>query len=152
VLDEREQALLRRAAFDATISRAAEDKVGMLGEALTQVIALTAGDNLRKVIDALLERTEYVDYWSMKWCDLLRVKSEFPINLWPNAVQAYQRWICEALRTNMPYDRMAREMLTASGSNFRVPQVNFHRAVQGRGPQPLSAAVALTFMGSCIEK
>ncbi|HYJ59672.1 MAG TPA: double-strand break repair helicase AddA [Methyloceanibacter sp.] len=54
VLDEREQALLRRAAFDATISRAAEDKVGMLGEALTQVIALTAGDNLRKVIDALL--------------------------------------------------------------------------------------------------
>ncbi len=54
VLDEREQALLRRAAFDATISRAAEDKDSMLGKALTQVIALTAGDNLRKVIDALL--------------------------------------------------------------------------------------------------
>ena len=84
----------------------------------------------------------------MKWCDLLRVKSEFPINLWPNAVQAYQRWIRDALRTNMPYDRMARELLTSSGSNFRVPQVNFYRAVQGREPQPLAAAVALTFMGS----
>ena len=33
-----------------------------------------------------------------------------------------------------------------------MPPVNFHRAVQGRGPQPLAAAVALTFMGSRIEK
>ncbi|MEO8616942.1 MAG: DUF1553 domain-containing protein [Luteolibacter sp.] len=104
------------------------------------------------LIDALLARDEYVDYWSMKWCDLLRVKSEFPINLWPNAVQAYQRWVREALTSNMPYDRMASELLTSSGSNFRVPQVNFYRAVQGRGPQPISAAVALTFMGSRIDK
>jgi hypothetical protein len=108
-------------------------------------------DKRSVLIDSLLNRKEYVDYWSMKWCDLLRVKSEFPINLWPNAVHAYQRWIHEALRDNLPYDRMARELLTASGSNFRVPQVNFHRAVQGSGPQPLAAAVALTFMGSRIE-
>ena len=55
----------------------------------------------------------------MKWCDTLRVKSEFPINLWPNAVQAYHRWIRTAIRDNVPYDRFARELLTASGSNFR---------------------------------
>ena len=42
---------------------------------------------------ALLEREEFADYWAMKWSDVLRVKSEFPINLWPNAVQAYHRWI-----------------------------------------------------------
>lgn len=109
-------------------------------------------DKRAVLIDSLLARDEYVDYWSMKWCDLLRVKSEFPINLWPNAVQAYERWIRDALGSNMPYDRMARELLTSSGSNFRVPQVNFFRAVQGRGPQPVSAVVALTFMGSRIEK
>ena len=51
-------------------------------------------------------------------------------------------------RTNMPYDRFARELLTSSGSNFRVPQVNFFRAVQGREPPAIAAAVALTFMGS----
>jgi len=39
------------------------------------------------LIDALLQRDEFADYWSLKWCDVLRVKSEFPINLWPNAVQ-----------------------------------------------------------------
>lgn len=108
-------------------------------------------DKRARLIDVLLARDEYVDYWSMKWCDLLRVKSEYPINLWPNAVQAYQRWIREALRNNLPYDRMARELLTSSGSNFRVPAVNFYRAIQGQGPQQTAGAVALTFMGSRIE-
>lgn len=100
------------------------------------------------LIDALLERDEFADYWSMKWCDLLRVKAEFPINLWPNAVQAYHRWIHQALRENMPYDKFARALLTSSGSCFRVPPVNFYRAVQSRDPASLAAAVALTFMGS----
>jgi len=104
------------------------------------------------LIDVLLERPEFADYWSMKWCDLLRVKSEFPINLWPNAVQAYHRWVHDALKENRPYDWMARELLTASGSNFRVPPVNFYRAVQGRAPQDLAAAAALTFMGARLDR
>ena len=54
VLDEREQALLRRAAFDATVARAAEDSEGALGQALAKLIALTAGDYFRKVVDAVL--------------------------------------------------------------------------------------------------
>jgi len=104
-------------------------------------------DKRATLIDALLERDEFADYWSLKWCDLLRVKAEFPINLWPNAVQAYHRWIYDSLRENMPYDKFARELLTSSGSNFRVPQVNFYRAIQGREPSAIAAAVALTFMG-----
>jgi len=101
----------------------------------------------RKLIDRLLESGAFVDYWTMRWCDLLRVKSEFPINLWPNAVQAYHRWIRTCVKENVPYDRFVREMLTASGSNFRKPQVNFYRAVQSREPQALAEAVALSFMG-----
>jgi hypothetical protein len=104
-------------------------------------------DKRGKLVDRLLEREEYVDYWTMRWCDLLRVKSEFPINLWPNAVQAYHRWIRTSVKENMPYDRFVREMLTASGSNFRKPQVNFYRAVQSREPQAIAQAVALSFMG-----
>ncbi|MHB8897588.1 MAG: DUF1549 and DUF1553 domain-containing protein [Thermoguttaceae bacterium] len=100
-----------------------------------------------KLVDRLLARPEYADYWTMKWCDLLRVKSEFPINLWPNAVQAYHRWIRKAVQEDIPYDRFVRELLTSSGSNFRVPQVNFYRAVQNRQPQGLAQTVAQTFMG-----
>jgi hypothetical protein len=100
------------------------------------------------LIDALLEREEFADYWSLKWCDLLRVKAEFPINLWPNAVQAYHRWIRDSIRRNKSYDQFARELLTSSGSNFRVPPVNFYRAIQGREPSARAAAVALNFMGT----
>jgi hypothetical protein len=109
-------------------------------------------DKRAALINSLLRSDRFAEYWSLKWCDVLRVKSEFPINLWPNAVQAYHRWIYDALRENMPYDRFARELLTASGSNFRVPQVNFYRAVQGNDPAALAEAVALTFMGSRLEK
>ena len=101
----------------------------------------------RALIDRLLGREEFADYWAMKWSDLLRVKSEFPINLWPNAVQAYHRWIRTSVRDNVPYDRFVRELLTSSGSNFRVPQVNFYRAMQSKDPQSIAQTVALTFMG-----
>lgn len=105
-----------------------------------------------KLIDALLARPEFADYWAMKWGDLLRVKAEFPINLWPNAVQAYHRWIRTCVKENVPYDRFVREMLVSNGSNFRVGPVNFYRAMQSREPQGIAQTVALTFMGSRLEK
>ena len=109
-------------------------------------------DKRAALVDRLLEREEFADYWAMKWSDLLRVKAEFPINLWPNAAQAYHRWIQASIRENKPYDRFVREMLTESGSNFRVPPVNFYRAIQSRDPQAIAQAVALTFMGTRAEK
>ncbi|MBX7256679.1 MAG: DUF1549 and DUF1553 domain-containing protein [Candidatus Hydrogenedentes bacterium] len=129
------------------------DVIGTLPSQPEILIFLTspAPDRRAKLIEALLEREEFADYWALKWCDLLRVKAEFPINLWPNAVQAYHRWIRDSIRANKPYDEFARELLTSSGSNFRVPPVNFYRAVQGRTPQGLAAATALTFMGTRLE-
>jgi hypothetical protein len=104
-------------------------------------------DKRRRLIDSLLKRDEFADYWGLKWGDLLRVKSEFPCNLWPNAVQAYDRWIRDCFRTNMPYDRFAHELLTANGSNFRAPPANFYRAFQERTPGAIAETVALVFMG-----
>jgi hypothetical protein len=100
------------------------------------------------LIDSLLERDEFADYWAMKWGDVLRIKAEFPVNLWPNAAQAYHHWVRESIAQNKPYDKFVREMLTASGSNFRVGPVNFYRAIQNRTPDGIARAVALTFMGT----
>lgn len=104
------------------------------------------------LIDRLLARPEFADYWAMKWSDLLRVKAEFPINLWPNAAEIYHRWIRASIKQNKPYDQFVRELLTANGSNFAVPEVNFYRAVQSKDPNALAKAVALTFMGCRLEK
>lgn len=106
----------------------------------------------RILINRLLDREERADYLAMKWSDLLRIKAEFPINLWPHAAQAYHHWIRTSLQENKSYDRFVRELLTTSGSNFRVPPVNFYRTVQSRQPQALAQAVALTFLGTRAEK
>jgi len=108
-------------------------------------------DKRAALVRELFLREEYADYWSLRWGDVLRIKSEFPINLWPNAVQAYHRWIHQALRENMSWDRFARALLTTSGSNFRDPPVNFYRAVAARDPASLAKAAALTFLGTRLE-
>ncbi len=105
----------------------------------------------RGLIDRLLERDEFADFWAMKWGDILRIKAEFPVNLWPNAAQAYHRWVRNSIATNKPYDVFARELLTSSGSNFRVPPVNFYRAIQNRTPEGIASTVALTLMGARTE-
>jgi len=108
-------------------------------------------DKRRALVNRLLERDEFADYWAMKWGDLLRIKAEFPVNLWPNAAQAYHHWIRTSIRDNKPYDQFVREMLTANGSNFRVGQVNFYRAMQDKTPEGIATTVALTFMGARAE-
>ena len=135
------------------IRRVYLDVIGTLPEpqAVRRFLQDRRPDKRAALIDALLEREEFADYWALKWCDLLRVKAEFPINLWPNAVQAYHRWIRDSIRENKPYDQLVRELLTSSGSNFRVPPVNFYRAIQGRDPPAIASAVALTFMGTRIQ-
>lgn len=135
------------------VRRAFLDVTGTLPTAkeAREFIKSSDPDKRSALIDRLLERDEYADYWAMKWGDILRVKAEFPINLWPNAAQAYHHWIRTSIRDNMPYDKFVREMLTSSGSNFRVGQVNFYRAMQNRTPEGIAAAVALTFMGSRVE-
>ncbi len=105
-----------------------------------------------RLIDELIARDEFALYLGLKWCDLLRVKAEFPSNLWPNAVQAYHRWVVDAFRNNMPYDQFARALLTTSGSNFRDPPVNFYRPFQKRTPRNLFETAALIFMGMRLEK
>ncbi|MCD6360021.1 MAG: DUF1553 domain-containing protein [Armatimonadetes bacterium] len=136
------------------IRRVYLDVIGTLPEPaeVQQFLQDTSPDKRARLIDALFEREEFADYWALKWCDLLRVKAEFPVNLWPNAVQAYHRWLRDAVKDNLPYDRFVRELLTSSGSNFRVPPVNFYRAVQSRDAAGIAEVVALTLMGVRVAK
>lgn len=99
------------------------------------------------LIDKLLASEEYVDFQTLRWCDMLRVKAEFPINLWPNGAACYYRWIRQAVAENRPYDRMVREFLTSSGSNFRDGAANFYRAVPSKDAETLAEAIAQSFLG-----
>lgn len=105
-------------------------------------------DRRARLIDDLLARDEFADFWALKWGDLLRLKSEYPVNLWPKAVQAYHRWIRDSIKENKPYDQFATELLVSQGSNFRSGPANYYRAVTDRDPVTFAETTGLLFMGA----
>lgn len=104
------------------------------------------------LIDKLLNSDEFALYTTFRWSDIFKIKAEFPINLWPNAAQAYNKYILDSLRENKPYDEFTYEMLTSNGSNFRVGSVNFYRALQGRGTSITADALCSAFLGIDFTK
>ncbi len=102
-----------------------------------------------KLVDRLLERDEFADFWALKWADLLRIKSGVGV-IRPAAGEAYYRWIRESISQNMPYDQFARELVTASGSGYRVGATNFFMPVSNKDPQSFAEASALIFMGARV--
>jgi hypothetical protein len=135
------------------VRRACLDVTGKLPSAEEAKTFIQSSDRNKRValIGRLLDRSTHVDYWAMKWSDILRVKAEFPVKVWPNAAQAYHRWVWESVAQNKRYDRFARELLTSSGSNFRVGPVNFYRAIQDKTPEGIAAAAGLALMGARIH-
>lgn len=100
------------------------------------------------LIDNLMQSELGLKYMQMRWGDILRIKSEFPSNLWPNGVQAYNRWVYEQLMNNVPYDKMVRNLLISSGSNFRSPAANFYRGFQTRSSKNIYDNINLLFLGN----
>ena len=99
------------------------------------------------LVTKLLASGDFVDYWTMRFCDVLRVKSEFPINLWPNAVYVYHARIRSFVESGETWEHFGRALLTSQGSDFRDAEVNFFRATDRRGPEGWAEAVAQTFLG-----
>jgi len=121
-------------------------------EAARAFVGSAEPDKRQRLVERLLASDAFADYWSMRFCDILRVKSEFPVNLWPNAVYVYHRRIRNFVRTDEPWDRLARALLVSSGSNFRDAESNFYRATALRTPQGFAEAAALTFLGEDWRK
>ncbi len=145
-----EPALCSDAVF---IRRAFLDLTGKLPTAEQAKAFIQDTDQNKRValIDRLLDQSAHFDYWAMRWSDILKVKAEFPVKVWPNAAQAYHRWIWESIAQNKPYDQFARELLTSSGSNYRVGSVNFYRAIQDKTTEGIASSVGLALMGTRLH-
>ena len=98
------------------------------------------------LVDKLLASKEFGDYWTMRFSDILRVKSEFPINLWPNAVYVYNARIRSFVESGETWEHFGRSLITSQGSNFRDGEVNFFRATDRRDPDGWAETVAQTFL------
>jgi hypothetical protein len=105
-------------------------------------LANPAADKRAKLIDALLERPEYSDFWTLKWSDVLRSNRK---TIQVKGIHVYQKWLHNHIAGNTPFDRVVRELLTASGSTFANPPANFYRIA--RDPQNLAETTAQLFFG-----
>ncbi len=103
--------------------------------------------NKREVlIDLLLERPEYADFWANKWADLLRPN---PYRVGIKAVWTLDSWIRKAFRENMPYDQFARELLTAKGSTWKNGATVIYR--DRPSTVEIASSVSQLFLGVRLE-
>jgi hypothetical protein len=102
-----------------------------------------------RLVDELLERPEFADYWALKWADLLRVDRQA---LGHKRAYAYYQWIRSRLAANQPYDRFVRELLTAEGPLGENGAANFYRVVTKPGER--ASTLSQVFLGiriACAE-
>src|SRR5262249_24282395 len=130
-----DQEFIRRADLDlCDILRTADE--------IKTFLANPAADKRTMLIDALLERPEYSDFWTLKWSDVLRSNRK---TIQVKGIHVYQKWLHNHIAGNTPFDRVVRELLTASGSTFANPPANFYRIA--RDPQNLAETTAQLFFG-----
>jgi hypothetical protein len=99
-----------------------------------------------ELIDELLGRPEFVDFWTLKLADVLRSNSRL---IQAKGTHVFQRWIRASLEQRKPLDQFVRELLTADGSTYRNPAANYYRI--SRDPENSVETTAQLFLGVRIQ-
>jgi hypothetical protein len=99
-----------------------------------------------EVIDGLLKRPEFLDFWTLKFADVLRSNGRL---IQTKGTHVFNRWIRTSLDQNKPMDQFVRELLTAEGSTFKNPASNYYRI--SRDPENSVETTAQLFLGVRIQ-
>ena len=128
--------------------RAYLDLLGLLpdGEEAHAFLADPRKDKRARLIDQLLERPEYAEFWALKWADLFRNEEK---TIDRKGVQAFHGWIAQSLRENQPVDQFVRAIVAARGSTYQNPPANYYRAL--RDPITRAEATAQVFLGVRLQ-
>ena len=137
-----------RPASDATfIRRAYLDAAGILptSEEVEDFLADQSADKRAKLIDHLLERDEFVDYWAYKWSDLMLISSR---KLRANAMWSFYNWIRDGVKDDKPWNKFAYEIFTSSGDTRQNGALNYY--VLHKDPIDLTETATEAFMGNRV--
>ncbi len=120
------------------------DVLGVLPtpEELKAFISDTHDDKRSTLIDTLLRRPEYVDYWTYRWCDLLRVNRS---TLGDKGLEQFYQWVRKAVAENQRWDDFTTQILTATGTGQKNGAANFYRI--GSSPEEYAETVSQAFLG-----
>lgn len=130
-----DEEFLRRLSLDAIGTLPTPDEIKAF-------LADTRPDKRTKAVDRILDRPEFVDYWALKWGDLLRINRE---QLTDKGMWSFHNYVRASLRDNKPADVMAREIITAEGSTFTDGPANFY--LTAKAPPDWAETTAQVFLG-----
>jgi hypothetical protein len=99
-----------------------------------------------RLIESLLARPEFIDYWSYKWSDLLLVSSK---QLKTSAMWSYYNWVRLNVAANTPWDIFAKKIVTAQGSTLDNGAANFF--ILHDDPRTMSETICQTFLGMSVN-
>ncbi|MBK5291724.1 MAG: DUF1553 domain-containing protein [Acidobacteriia bacterium] len=136
-------------ADDATfLRRAFLDIIGLIpaAEEARRFLADQAPDKRTKLVDALLRRPEYADYWAIYWGDHLSNTRQLLYNKGP---YTFSRWLHDGFQKNMPYDQFARELLVSTGNMYDAPATSYYPLM--RKELDLASMTSQLFMSVSIE-
>ncbi|MGH7173396.1 MAG: DUF1549 domain-containing protein [Gemmataceae bacterium] len=99
-------------------------------------------DRRARLVEELLKRPDFADFWALQWADLLRVDRAA---LGPKRAYAYYKWIHDSIAANRPFDEFARAFITAEGPLREAAQANFYKVVNK--PGQAASTLAQVFLG-----
>ena len=136
------------------IRRAFIDTIGVLPtiEETRKFVADKSSKKRDALIEELLRRPEFVDYWSHKWSDLFLVNSKLVSQvqrLKQNAMWSYYNWIRKNVEANTPWDKIATSIMLAEGSTLENGAGNFF--ILHDNPKDCAENVSLAFLGMSVQ-
>src|SRR5262249_2843899 len=99
-------------------------------------------DKRSHLVETLMSRPEFVDFWTYKWCDLFRVNRG---TLKDKGMWAFYSYLHEGVRTNKPWNELCAEVLTSTGNTFLDGPANYFRTALK--PEEVAENVSQGFLG-----
>jgi len=108
------------------VRRAYLDVCGVLPEphAVSKFLASKEANKRAKLIDDLLDRPEYADFWTLKWSDVFR-STRKTIQL--KGTHVFQKWLHNHIDKNTGFDQIVYDVITSGGSTYANPASNYYR-------------------------
>lgn len=138
-----------RADDDIFLRRIYLDVVGRI-PTLQETLAFRRDNSANKraeLIDKLLNSEGYVQHNFSFWADVLRIQAGN--NGPPYGGQPYANWVKNALRTDMPYNKMVYELITASGMPWENGAAGYYLRDDGMPLDNMSMTIQ-TFLGTSL--
>lgn len=103
------------------------------------------------LVDNLIARKEFTEMWTMKWAELLQIRTFNDGNKQVSykAALNYYNWLRDRISTDMPFNQIIKELLGSQGGTFSTPATNFFQIEPD--VLKLTENIAQVFMGTRIQ-